>query len=746
MGRWVLVISVVVLPLLADLGFAESVPVTVANAITMTEFGGWTYFVGGDARNGVAQFSPDGSKFVIVVKKGNLHTNTNVYSLLLFLTAEALRSPSRTILATLSSSSNRPGIEAVQWLDNRSIAFLGERQGGLHQLFTIDCEKRQLKQLTSHSTNLSTYAIGVRPRVVVFTAEDSVQPIVSGKSKRVGLAVTTEILSDLVAGKNSFVAGDVRRLFVRQNESSHAVSIETRGTIVFSDLWLSPNGRYLILGTMSHKTAPSWAEYHDSEVQLALRMRHFSGEGSGIFQYELVDLQTRESHFLIDAPLRGIGASSQVLWSKDSRSVIVSGAFLPLVGVRGDAEYKQRQSSTFVAEVKIETGEVRPISAQVATMLRWDSETSNLLLVSPASSVTDRLAAFQRTATGWKGVERVTSNLTANEHIEITLEEDPNTIPRIVATQAKTGVRSVLFDLNPQFEDLTFGHVESVEFTATDGHTVKAGVYLPPGYEPRYKCPLVIQTHGWNPKRFWINGKYSTAFAAQPLAAHGIVVMQLDDEDLTRLGTPAEAPEEAAAYEGAIDYLDGRGLIDRHRVGIIGFSRTGIGVEYALTHSKYRFAAATLADISDAGYFRYLAFLNYPGWLTADSEGINGGAPFGSGLAMWTRTSPGFNLDKVAAPVRMEAHGPTSLFFEWEWFTGLTRLSKPVELIYMPEAAHVLVKPWERMISQQGTVDWFRFWLKDEEDLDPEKADQYARWRELRKLEGASGKPDDSNR
>jgi len=32
-------------------------------------------------------------------------------------------------------------------------------------------------------------------------------------------------------------------------------------------------------------------------------------------------------------------------------------------------------------------------------------------------------------------------------------------------------------------------------------------------------------------------------------------------------------------------------------------------------------------------------------------------------------------------------------------------------------------------------VDWFRFWLKEEEDPDPGKAEQYARWRELRKLQ-----------
>jgi hypothetical protein len=62
-------------------------------------------------------------------------------------------------------------------------------------------------------------------------------------------------------------------------------------------------------------------------------------------------------------------------------------------------------------------------------------------------------------------------------------------------------------------------------------------------------------------------------------------------------------------------------------------------------------------------------------------------------------------------------------------------LGKPVELLFLPGASHILAKPWDRIVSQQGNVDWFCFWLKGEEDLDPSKAEQYARWRELRKLQ-----------
>ena len=89
--------------------------------------------------------------------------------------------------------------------------------------------------------------------------------------------------------------------------------------------------------------------------------------------------------------------------------------------------------------------------------------------------------------------------------------------------------------------------------------------------------------------------------------------------------------------------------------------------------------------------------------------------------------------------MRLEAHGASvGVLALWEWFAGLSRLAKPVEYVYLPDAPHILVKPWERRTSQQGAVDWFSYWLKGEEDSDPAKSEQYARWRELRKEDSAA--------
>jgi len=184
-----------------------------------------------------------------------------------------------------------------------------------------------------------------------------------------------------------------------------------------------------------------------------------------------------------------------------------------------------------------------------------------------------------------------------------------------------------------------------------------------------------------------------------------------------------------SAYEGAIDELSAKKLIDPTRVGILGFSRTVYYVEYTLTHSRYAFAAAITADGTDEGYMSYLLFPH------PDFTLVNGGVPAGATLALWLRNSPGFNLEKVSAPVRTEDYGPDALLAGWQWFSGLSLLHKPVDFLWLPDGAHILVKPWERLASQQGTVDWFSFWLEGKRSTDPRKAQQYMRWDKLRELQ-----------
>ena len=170
------------------------------------------------------------------------------------------------------------------------------------------------------------------------------------------------------------------------------------------------------------------------------------------------------------------------------------------------------------------------------------------------------------------------------------------------------------------------------------------------------------------------------------------------------------------------------GLIDPERVGITGFSRTGFYVQHALTMSDFEFAAAVVADASDFGWWMYMTGYGLGGFQR-DYERMLDGAPVGDGLKTWLARNPVFNLEDMTTPLRIESHQIPSY---WDTYILLRKLGRPVEMLVLPEASHNPERPWERLESQQGTVDWFAFWLKDEENDDPARADQYKRWRKLR--------------
>jgi len=719
-------------------------PATVSDSIRMTHLADPNYTAGGSSRGLVAHFSPDGKQFVVVLRKGNLEQNTNEYSLLLFRTADAFQSPKPEVLLTLSSSSNREAISRPTWLDdNETILFLGENPSELRQLYSFKCSRRKLERLTNYPTSILSYAANPKGDHIVILAEKPVESIITERARREGIVIAKQWVSDLIAGVERESADDCD-LLVKTDNSSKFESINIAGELPpVHPLYLSPDGRYLVILPRMPVNPQSWRYYKDELLQRTLK-------GGSDLRYVLVDLEKRTSQPLLDAPISPSGPY-EALWLADSLSIAISGTYLPL-NISDPDQRKARESNPYAAEIKVPSGEIVPIAMRNDLKRpQYDRRTGRLtfeygrLVNGEPSKV-----AYRKIDGRWEKEKPLSAPDKAMSVPEIRLDEDANSPPTIVAVEPNTRKTARVLDLNPWLHELRLAHVERIVWKATDGHEVDGGLYHPPAFIQGKQFPLIIQTHGFNPERFSMDGRYTTAFAAQALANKGFLVVQAnegqnwgdpgtDPKEADRyMVSPQENPREMASYEGLIDHLDNLGLIDRTRVGIIGFSRTCMHVQYALTHSKYKFAAASLNDGIDAGYFGYIAYSNAESDLASEYEQINGGAPFGKGLAQWMQSAPGFQLEQVQTPIRLAAIRPGSLLGEWEWFSGLLRLRKPVELVYLPEGEHILEKPWERLISQQGNVDWFRFWLQGYEDPDPAKAEQYARWRELRKLQQAN--------
>jgi len=706
--------------------------VTVADTIRMTTIPRPQYAIK-DPNSPIAWFSPDKKHFAIIAEHGILETNERESSLVVFTAAEVFQSPKPRALITLRSRSNRDAIRNVRWVDDEHLVFLGEAKL-TSQVFLVGLKDGQIEQLTDHPTPLIDFDYDAKSGIVAYAAERGLLTEEEAYKRCArGYAITNEALDDIPRSLEDCKAPSLLlgpEVYTRRPG-------QTASQIPFADYFeplkrisLGPGGRYVLFDVLLRKVPREWRGYEEPLIHAEAVASRNRGPFSWLSQFLVADTATGQVHPVVNGTIDlTIGASA---WSPDGNSVAVSGAFLPL-DVSDAAELHARKAHSFVVEVNLSSGVFTKISDKQLVAANWNPETNELSLCPPERNPERGFALYRKNGTTWTEEPAREAQKSAAS-LEVALEQELNSPPKIFVRDPVHHRKQLLWDLNPQFQDLEFGKVERVTWLAKDGHEVEGGLYYPPHYRAGTRYPVVLQTHGFSKEEFWINGPWNSAFAAQPLAARDILVLQIghateQGSDARAWRTPAEAPRQMGVYEGAIDYLDGRKLIDRNRVGIIGFSRTVYSVEYTLTHSSYHFAAATAADGFDGGYVQYLVNpYSKRDWMT-----VNGGDPFGATFSLWLERSPSFTVDRVKTPVRLEGYGDiSSVIGSWEWYAKLVMLDRAVDLIYIPDGTHLLVKPWERMTSQQGNVDWFCFWLKSEEDGDPGKRGQYERWRSMR--------------
>jgi dipeptidyl aminopeptidase/acylaminoacyl peptidase len=671
-------------------------------------------------------------------------------------------------LAAMGTLSNGEAITEARWAaDSGSIAFLGRNKGAERHLFVVSVKDGQIKQLSSNGHDVTrfdraadTFVFTAMPAVTDAKLYESAGPNLPDLVQGTGLSIFKLLYPEW---ENFTFGGHPNEVWQVRNGNASPVKASLRSAPIslVSDsfaavLSISPRGRYAVVTNAAVHVPVAWESY-----QAGYKYQQIAADKAGtkpIFdrtrpaQYELIDLQSGRISPLMDAPIgrsAGYGDMQTALWL-NGEEVILTSTFLPQEGKNATGlphSLRPWVVTVNVASGKINCIEETPVREEVFSVrlsgVEWQAPDRRLVLRyihSHDNSVGVEL--FQEQNGTWTGVTDPNAVHAAEKKspardLSIDVQQSVNEPPVLVAAVAGGGPKKI-WDPNPQFARLKLGEATVYKWRDEDGNEWAGGLVKPPDYVTGRRYPLVIQTHGFNQKEFLTDGYYPTANAARPMAAREIVVLQIGEISLS--DKTMESPQEPATmrkgYVAAIQKLDAEGMIDPHKVGIIGFSRTGWYVLDSLLHAKEYFAAATLAECTHISFGEYIMNADYggPGRAKSIAAGI-GPEPFGEGLQKWIDASAGFNTDKIDAPVLFQENSPVALIYSWDMYALMRLQNKPVDLLYFRNGEHVLAKPLEQLISQETNVDWYDFWLNGHEDSDPAKADQYARWRELRKLQ-----------
>lgn len=712
-------------------------------------------------------FSPDGNYFAAKTERGRLEID-RVEDAICFYRSQEVKDfldrsdqshpPSPVWVAKVSTYQKGPLVKDWRWLpDSTGIAFLESGENDNQRIVLADLGKKLVEPLTSETEDVGSFDIRDRRHYVYTVVDPAEQENKKAEREATAVVGTGRLLSDLVFPDSPrsaqftpsilySVAG--RKRFEVKKESAPLVL-----PLLYKDIALSPDGGSLVTILPVFDVPSSWESLYPLAGSLSSMFRIHAGHHdlkSGdvhVFQYVRIDLRTGSIQSLTDAPA-GISSgwftgTVAPTWSNDGRAILLPDTFLK------SKENAPSRPCVAIVNVPSDTWTcVEMLKQRTNTGVEegyhtvWDARFAGgdrhrvLVTFMPHEDEPGGTTVYQQGLNGdWRIARLVKGEGTAgDESFEVSVKEGLNDPPVLVAANKKT--LRVIWDPNPQLKNLELGDATVYKWKGKDGRQWTGGLYMPADYRVGQRYPLVIQTHGFEESKFLPSGLTTTAFAARALAASGIMVLQAQKGvagDHCPSGSPEEGPCHVSEYEAAADQLVSEGLVDPDKLGIIGFSRTCFDVMDTLTTSSLHIKAASVTDGLMANYLQYMLLP-----VAEQYDLMIGAKPFGEGLQQWLKRSPGFNLDKVTAPLLVVAEGPRSLLMMWEPYAGLRYLQKPVDLIMLNTDEHELTNPGTRLASQGGSVDWFRFWLQGYEDPDPVKADQYARWRQLKKLQDES--------
>lgn len=302
---------------------------------------------------------------------------------------------------------------------------------------------------------------------------------------------------------------------------------------------------------------------------------------------------------------------------------------------------------------------------------------------------------------------------------------DPNRPPRVERVDVKTGERRVLFDPNAALAAdisaaapvklLRWRDASGQLFTGQFFAAQRTGNRPPPLFVAYYLCPGFLRSG------------YGGEWPLATFAEHGISALCINHGPFY-FDAVRRYDEGLSAVKSAVDMLAASGAIDRTRVGMGELSfGTEVTMWTAFNSDLLAATSITGAVLSRSMYLH--GSLKGEEFVSRAKTVWQLGSPDET-PEQWKRIGLQFNLDKIKAPVLMQV--PEQ---EYEWLLDSAvplMLGRKADLYVFPQAPHFKFQPKQILSANERNVDWFRFWLQDYEDPDPEKRDQYAVWREMR--------------
>jgi dipeptidyl aminopeptidase/acylaminoacyl peptidase len=623
-----------------------------------------------------ARISPDGRYVAYSVEQANWDENEFVSQIWIAVVATG----ERYQLTSGKKSSTNP-----QWApDSCRLAFASDRDGK-RQIYVIAPAGGEAAQLTNEDNGAGAMAWAPDGSAIAFTSSGPDKAKKDRKDKY---------------GDFEIYEGDYNM--------NHLWLVKVPAEIP-ADLKKAPKPEPLTKGELFSVGSFSWSP---DGKRIAFDAQRDPDLGSGdTAQIHLLDLGDLHVKKLIEAG----GPNTNPKWSPDGKEIAYATS-------NGQAFYFY--ANRYIAVVAADGGPPRLLTKdfdESASLIDWGPDgiyfaagqktAAHVFRIDPATRVLRRISgpdAFVASGATFTKDHRMMAGSGA----------PPNRFSEIYVSPVADFAPKYLTDAAAQWKDFKLATREVVQWKSSDGATIEGILIKPADYDPARKYPLLVVIHGGPTGADSPLLSADRYYPVERFAAKGALVLKPNYRGSAGYGEKFRALNVRNLGIGdyqdvisGVDALIAQGIVDKDRVGAMGWSQGGYISAFITCYSDRFKAVSVGAGISD--WMTYYVNTDIHPFTRQYLKGTPWDDP-----EIYRKTSPITYVDRARTPTLIQ-HGdqdkrvpPPNAF---ELYQALKDRKVPVKLVLYKGFGHPITKPKQQKAVMEHNYDWFSKYIWGEE-------------------------------
>jgi len=626
-----------------------------------------------------AQISPDGRFVAYLVTQADWEENDFVSQIWIASTSTG---------ETYQLTSAKKSSSAPQWsADSKHLAFLSERETK-RQIYVISPTGGEAKQITSEENGVTGFEWRPAPSNELAVAYTSTGPDPKPMKDR------KEKYGDF-----QIIDGDYRMV--------NLWLLKLPADIPASPKALKPQA--LTSGDQFSVASFSWSPDGSRIAFSATRDPDLGSQDTAqIYVLDTADLHVKKL-------VEGGGPNNNPQWSPDGKQVAY---------VTANGQPNFFYANRFIASVSADGGTPEVLTAQFdedPNLIDWGPDglyfsgrqktNAHIFRLDPATRAIKRL-------TGPDAFSALEATFTRDHKTFAAVGAPPNQFSNVLISPASSFEPKYLTDINSQWKEFHLGTREVVSWKSADGNTIEGILIKPFHYDPARKYPLMVVIHG-GPTG--IDTPYLSADRYYPIErflAKGALILRPNYRGSAGYGAAFRALNVRNLGIGdyqdvisGVDSLVAKGLVDKARVGCMGWSEGGYISAFATTYSDRFKAISVGAGISD--WTTYYVNTDIHPFTRQYLKATPWEDP-----EIYRKTSPITYVNQAKTPTLIQQGDQDKRVpppDSYELYQALKDRHVPVKLIFYKGFGHPINKPKQQLAVMQHNYDWFSKYIWNED-------------------------------